>query len=122
MTLLRVLVLIITPLLVSACAGPRLAITVSKPATPQTAAECSAHGGNWTTLGLSYPGKPKVRDLKTTDSGKVCSDSSECQGSCLAPERVVSGLHAIGTCSAYVSNFGNIRLVEHGKVESLNVE
>jgi hypothetical protein len=122
MTFLRVLVLIIAPLSVSACANPRLAATVAKPAVPQTAAECSARGGNWTALGLPYPGKPKVCDLKTTDSGKVCSDSSECQGSCLAPERVMSGTHAVGTCSAHVSNFGNIRLVEHGKVESLDVE
>jgi hypothetical protein len=116
MTLLRVLVSIIVPLVVSACAGPRLAATVAKPAIPQTAAECSARGGNWTTLGLPYPGKPKVCDLKATDSGKVCSDSSECQGSCVAPDNIASGAKASGTCSAHVSNFGSIKIVEHGKV------
>ena len=122
MTFLHALVLSIVPLLISACAGPRLAATVPKPAVPQTAAECGARGGNWTTLGISYPGKPKVCDLKTTDSGKACSDSSECQGSCVAPDSVVSGVNASGTCSAYVSNFGNVKLVEHGKVMLLNVE
>ena len=122
MILLRVLVSIIVPLVVSACAGPRLAATVAKPAIPQTAAECGARGGNWTTLGLSYPGKPKVCDPKATDSGKVCSDSSECQGSCLAPDSVASGVKATGTCSAYVANFGSVKLVEHGKVVLLNVE
>jgi hypothetical protein len=122
MTLLRVLVWITFPLVISACAGPRLAATVPKPAIPQTATECGARGGNWTTLGIPYPGKPKVCDLKTTDSGKVCSDSSECQGSCLAPDRVASGVKASGTCSAYVSNFGNVKRVEHGKVVLLNVE
>ena len=122
MTLLRVLVSIIVPLIVSACAGPRLAATVAKPSIPQTAAECTARGGAWTTLGLPYPGKPKVCDLKATDSGKVCSDSSECQGSCVAPDSIASGSKASGTCSAYVSNFGNVKLVEHGKVVLLKVE
>ena len=122
MTSLRVLVLIIVCLVVSACAGSRLAATVEKPAVPQTAAECAARGGNWTTLGVPYPGKPKVCDLKASDSGKVCSDSSDCQGLCVAPDSVASGAKANGTCSAYVSNFGNVKRVEHGKVVLLNVE
>jgi hypothetical protein len=122
MTSLRVLVLISIPVLVSACAGQRPVATVAKPSIPQTETACSARGGNWTTLGLPYPGKPKICDLKTTDSGKLCSDSSECQGSCIAPEGVARGLKATGTCSAYVSNFGNLKLVEHGKVVLLNVE
>jgi hypothetical protein len=122
MTLLRALASIIVPLVVSACADPRLAATVSKPTIPQTAAECTARGGNWTTLGLPYPGKPKVCDLKATDSGKICSDSSECQGSCVAPDSVASGAKTSGTCSAYVSNFGSVKLVEHGKVVLLDVE
>ena len=122
MTSLRLLVLITVALTVSACAGQRLVATVTKPSIPQTEAECGARGGNWTTLGLPYPGKAKTCDLKTTDSGKVCSNSSECQGSCIAPDGVASGLKTLGKCSAYVSNFGNVNLVEHGKVELLNVE
>ena len=65
---------------------------------------------------------PKVCDLKATDSGKVCSDSSECQGSCVTPDSIASDSKASGTCSAYVSDFGNVKLVEHGKVVLLNVE
>ena len=122
MTFLRVLVLLIVPLVISACAAPRLVAPVAKPAVPQTAVECAARGGDWTTLGVPYPGKPKVCDLKATDSGKVCSDSSECQGSCVAPDSVASGAKASGTCSAYVSNFGNVKRVEHGKVVGLDVE
>lgn len=120
MTLLRALVLVAIAPLFSACAWQGSAAT--KPAIPQTEAECGALGGNWTTLGLPYPGKPKTCDLKTTDAGKVCSDSRECQGSCIAPDDAASGLKAVGACSAYVSNFGNLKLVEHGKVEVLNVE
>jgi hypothetical protein len=122
MTLLRVLVLISIPLLVSACAGQRPVAAVAKPTIPQTETECSAQGGNWTTLGLPYPSKPKICDLKTTDSGKLCSDSTECQGSCVAPEGVASSRKATGACSAYVSNFGSLKLVEHGKIVLLNVE
>ena len=122
MTLLRMLVSIIVPIVVSACAGPRLAATVAKPAIPQTAAECTVRGGNWTTLGLPYAGEPKVCDLKATDSGKVCSDSSECQGSCIALDSIASGVKTSGTCSAYLSNFGNVKLLAHGKVVLLNVE
>jgi hypothetical protein len=122
MTSLRVLVLISIPVLVSACAGQRQMATVAKPSIPQTETECRARGGNWTTLGLSYPGQLKICDLKTTDSGKLCSDSSECQGSCIAPEDFARSLKATGTCSAYVSSFGNLKLVEHGKVVLLNVE
>jgi hypothetical protein len=122
MTLQRVLALSIVPLVVGACAGPRSVATVAKPSVPQTEAECAARGGTWTTLGLPYPGKPKVCHLKAEDSGKVCSDSSECQGSCVAPDNVASGTKASGTCSAYVSNFGNVKVVEHGKAVLLNVE
>jgi hypothetical protein len=122
MTLLRVIVLVSIPLLISACSGQSSLAAVAKPSIPQTEAECSARGGNWTTLGLPYPGKPKVCDLKTTDSGKVCSDSSECQGSCVAPEGIASSLKATGVCSAYISSFGSLKLVEHGKVVLLNVE
>jgi len=122
MTLLRMMVLITFALTVSACASQRLVVTVAKPSIPQTKAECDARGGNWTTLGLPYPDKPKMCDLKTTDSGHACSNSSECQGLCMAPDGVANGLKTIGKCSAYVSNFGNVKRVEHGKAEWLNVE
>lgn len=122
MTWLRVLALASLFLLVSACAARQAVTTVATPSIPQTESECSAHGGHWTTLGLQYSGKPKGCDLETTDSGKLCSDSSECQGSCVAPEGVAAGLETSGTCSAYVSNFGKLKLVEHGRAVLLNVE
>jgi hypothetical protein len=92
------------------------------PPIPQTESECNARGGHWTTLGLPDADKPKTCDLKTSDSGKRCFDSSECEGSCIAPDHIQSGHTASGLCSEYVSNFGNLRLVEDGKVELLNVE
>jgi hypothetical protein len=35
-----------------------------KPVVPKSERECIAGGGNWTTLGLPYPGKQKICDVK----------------------------------------------------------
>jgi hypothetical protein len=95
---------------------------VRKPVVPKSEAECLRAGGSWTVLGLPYPDKPKMCDLPATDKGKSCTDSKECQGICEPPESVAIGASASGACSAYVSNFGNVRHLKGGKVESLNVE
>jgi hypothetical protein len=95
---------------------------VAKPAVPKTEAECVALGGGWTTLGLPYPNKPKVCDLKATDAGIRCIDSKQCQGICLAPPDAVDGSIVVGKCSEYLLNFGNVLQVSNGKVEQLNVE
>jgi hypothetical protein len=107
-------------LLMAGCA--QFAVPVAKPVIPQTEAECIAKGGAWTTLGLPMPDKPKTCDLKATDSGKACADSNECQGICLAPESAQAGSRTKGQCSAYLSNFGNVRQVTGGIAEELNVE
>ena len=95
---------------------------VVKPAVPATEPECVGRGGSWTTLGLPAPGKPKICDLKTKDSGKSCTDSSQCEGSCLAPSKATPGTAAAGSCSEYVANFGNVTQVSNGKVEQINVD
>lgn len=95
---------------------------VAKPVIPQTEAKCIAEGGSWTTLGLPMPDKPKTCDIKATDSRKSCTDSNACQGICVAPKSSEPGSRATGKCSAYLSNFGNIRQVSGGTVEELNVE
>ncbi|WP_143526018.1 hypothetical protein [Rhodanobacter sp. C05] len=85
---------------------------------PQTEVECKAHGGNWGALGLFSVGC----NVKTTDSGKICSNSNDCQGVCLAPAGSGNGDKAKGTCSAYTADFGRTSRVEHGKAVWLNVE
>ena len=95
---------------------------VRKPVIPQSEAECVRAGGSWTVLGLPYPDKSKVCDLPATDKGKSCTDSKECQGICEPPESATDGAPASGACSDYVSNFGNVRQLKRGKVESLHVE
>jgi hypothetical protein len=95
---------------------------VARPAIPKTEAECVSAGGDWTTLGLPYPGKPKICDLKAIDAGNRCSDSKQCQGICIPPEDAAVGSSAMGKCSPYLLNFGNVRELSNGRVERLNVE
>ena|SRR6218665_1890633 len=97
-------------------------VKVVKPVVPTTEPECIGRGGNWTTLGLPAPGKPKICDIKTNDSGKSCTDSSQCEGSCLAPGKAGPGTATAGSCSTYVANFGNVTQVKNGKVEQINVD
>ncbi|WP_133125672.1 hypothetical protein [Xanthomonas prunicola] len=98
------------------------AVAAVKPMVPQTESECTAKGGAWTTLGLPAPDKPKVCDLKAADSGRRCTDSIQCEGECLAPPSARVGARAHGRCSTYLSNFGNVRRVSDGIVETLHVE
>jgi hypothetical protein len=119
----RLLSLIITlAAFACACSQPSPASSVTKPVVPKTEAACLAQGGSWTTLGLPSPNKPKICDLKTTDAGKACTDTTHCQGICLAPADAANGATAAGSCSPYVANFGNVSLVVDGKVEHRNVE
>lgn len=97
-------------------------IPVAKPNIPLTEVDCVARGGSWTTLGIPMPDKPKMCDLKTTDSAKACTDSSECQGICMAPGSAQAGDRVRGACSAYVSNFGTFLEVVKGSAVELNVE
>jgi len=97
-------------------------VAVEKPVVPRTESECLIRDGNWTQLGPSFPDKPKICDLKTTDAGNACTDSRQCQGSCLAPADTSQGTRTIGACSRYVAIFGNVILVSDGKAERLNVE
>jgi len=106
-------------LLLSSCAttNPKALRTV-----PTNEADCKSAGGDWTSLGISYPGKPKLCDLKARDAGRQCTDSRECEGICLASETARAGSAAIGMCSPYVRNFGNIHSVESGLVQDWNIE
>ena len=114
--------LVLASAALTGCSQTKSASVVAKPTLPTTEASCLARGGSWTSLGLPMPGKPKTCDLKTTDAGKACTDSNQCEGVCLAPAEAVSGNRATGSCSAYLANFGNVLLVNDGIVEQINVE
>lgn len=68
------------------------------------------------------PDKPKVCDQKASDSGKQCTDSTQCEGVCVAPQAAEPGRQAGGQCSPYLLNFGTMTLVEKGIVKRIAVE
>ena len=118
MNFARLIVFCLASWLATGCAHTSYA-RVPKPSIPATEAGCKQLDGNWGPLGIS--GTLRC-DIKTSDSGKRCTDSRECQGSCLAPEGTEAGVSVFGACSAYVSNFGNVILVTDGKADPYNVE
>jgi hypothetical protein len=94
---------------------------VLKPSIPQSAQECSLRGGNWTALGLPGAGVQTCA-LKAVDAGKVCTDTEQCEGTCLAATDAVDGSRGKGHCSAYLSNFGNVKQLNRGIVEKINIQ
>ena len=119
---MRQLIIFFVAVALVGCSQPATHPTAVKQVVPKTEGECLARGGSWTALGLPMPDKPKTCDIRTTDAGTNCSDSSQCQGICLAPAGALNGVAATGKCSPHVANFGNVGLVAHGKVEQINVE
>ena len=93
------------------CCAPPVAIDKKKlPPIPETREECLKQKGKWDKIGLSEGEKC---NLKTSDSGKTCTDSSQCEGSCLG-ESVSS---RSGKCSSFRITVGCYFFVNEGKVE-----
>ena len=76
--------------------------------------ECIAAGGTWTPI----PTLPENRrcDLKTSDAGRWCVDSMQCEGSCLASEKAQIGSFASGQCADHTQDYGTMKLVKMGRV------
>ena len=87
---------------------------VVKPRIPLTENECSARGGQWVhnTIVLSSA----FCSIATTDAGKRCSDSSECQGTCNAVLAYGSTSFRGECSSVLVSQGGCPKFVERGKL------
>ncbi|WP_369934111.1 hypothetical protein [Xanthomonas tesorieronis] len=88
-----------------------------KPTIPATQSDCEAAGQFWTQQGL--PGGPKSCAVKTTDAFKICTDSRQCQGSCLVANDLPEGAQAIGSCSEWVANFGCHKFIDGGRVRMM---
>jgi len=86
---------------------------------------CIAQGGIWGPIGLSpEPGCM----LPTTDAGKVCRDSSECQAACVAElnqedynnlVRYQIPIRTTGKCIAWRGSAGCKSYVENGVVNGI---
>lgn len=94
-----------------------------EPIIPKDKESCEAQGGKWGNIGLS---PEDVCNLPTSDAGKECSDSDECEGSCIAElskrdwDKAVYGVvYTKGKCTAWKITVGCHAFVEDGKVEGI---
>ncbi|MEZ5841859.1 MAG: hypothetical protein R3D02_16055 [Hyphomicrobiales bacterium] len=89
---------------------------------PRGEAECERAGGRWSHLGLS-PRKTCV--MPAGDAGRVCGDSGECEGMCLADLtdedqsrlRRHQPVAKTGYCSRTLQVVGCVAPVTRGRIE-----
>ena len=89
----------------------------TKPLVPSTESACAASGNFWTEQGI--PGGGKSCAVKTTDARKICSDSLQCQGTCLVAASLPVGSKAFGSCSEWVANSGCYKYMDGGRVQEI---
>jgi len=74
--------------------------------------ECISKGGEWKLAGLALDERCFI---KMKDANKDCSNSDDCEGTCLAPEKCRLGDKVVGKCSEYDLTLGCHSRVEGGK-------
>jgi len=79
--------------------------------SPDDKAWCASLDG---TVGEILPGVERCIRA-TTDGGKLCTDGSQCQGTCNAPATAQLGTVITGTCSARVDRMSCVNLVVQGR-------
>ena len=94
------------------CAPPPKIDKTKLPPLPETKEACLAQGGKWGRLGISEFEKC---NLKTSDAGKICNDSSQCEGSCLGN----STYSKSGKCSDWRITVGCYYFIYDGKVDGM---
>ena len=82
---------------------------------PKSAPACAARGGAWTQFG---GGDQHFCRVKTRDAGVKCSNSSECEGVCIAAFTNLSGI-AFNSCSDEVSVYGCFTEFNDGHLRSI---
>ena len=73
-------------------------LTASPITPPDNEKDCLDQGGMWGPQGRA---QTEMCDMPAMDAGNSCTDSSQCQGLCLASET-----SSTGTCSPRTVNFG----------------
>lgn len=88
-------------------------------ATVTNETDCLREGGQWTQLGRA----PVMQCLRqTSDVGKACTHSEQCEGLCLAPEGSVDGTQVAGQCSVDTNPFGCQQRVRAGVASTICVD
>ena len=72
--------------------------------------KCETEGGNYEVVGILQAFNC---NMPANDAGETCSDSSECDGLCLADG---------GVCSVKTTNFGCIPILENGKEVTICID
>lgn len=96
-------------------------VTTYKFTVPQNKEECEAKNGVWKKIGLA----PKEEcNLPTTDAGKICEGSKECEGVCLTEAKEISGrkIKTKGACSAWIKVVGCHGYVYRGWSQTVCVD
>ena len=120
----KVICLLAFSLLTAPCAkGTELSpSSLQKPIVdvPKNQEECTARGGRWGRFGLR---EIDQCDMPSSDAGKCCTDSSECQSSCVTKDNVQSGKRAVGKCFERTLTLGTcLNYVEKGKAKGVICE
>lgn len=80
-------------------------------------AQCLSGGGTVQRMGMAAR-EMCVRPMK--DAGKACTDSSQCEGRCIAPaETPAPAANVTGTCQRTTAQFGCFGEVEQGRVRGI---
>lgn len=104
--------------------APPLKICGSRLEIPRTQLLCEQAGGRWGPAGL-FP-KP-ICKIPTQDAGRICADTGECEGLCLAAltpaQRDLVNkrrkLQVLGKCTPSMPIFGCMAIVKEGFVTGL---
>jgi hypothetical protein len=89
---------------------------------PSTEKECIARGGRWGSVGIPGNPYPPECTLATSDSGKICKNTEDCQGYCVVPGEISptpSRSYSQGICSDHYPMFGCVTYLQDGKVISM---
>lgn len=112
-------------LIVSGCAKTdEIKTPKSHPELPVDEITCIEKGGEWRKIGIA---PVEQCNLKTSDFGRECSDSDECEGSCMVDlqkddlSKVQQGgtVTTKGLCSEWIIIIGCQTFVEDGKVSAV---
>lgn len=99
--------------------------TLIKIPIPTDKANCDALGGKWGKIGI---GPVDQCNLPTRDAGSTCSDSSQCEGRCVADlsqtqrnqiTQSKTPIKATGKCSPWRITVGCLAVVESGQVNGI---
>ena len=93
------LIAIICLVLLASCASSRKFVRIENSHLGPTATseqDCAAVRGEWRHHGISVS---RVCVVPTTDGGKTCKDTSDCQGTCQAASGTKAGQKVLGVCA-----------------------